>query len=669
MLPIKFSSTVSWGTDITNASDLRCLSVIWMERITERFWHSVSCCGEQYRVTASLDNGKYSITLITNDNAPSSNPYRWLDRFLCLLILPPLIFLIAKTCFRRSKRFCLAPDSVITISEPIERAISSMPLPPTLEMFCKLIQKDSFKSSPNYQMEMWVHLINLESSDNKQIPYLRELLRHYPALTKRVWNGWTAMHYAYLKGNQALIQLLESHDKDLIDTPSRSTHKFTFSRGVLGYLPTGGRTTNEHIFPQGITPAELQRQFHNIHARDAIYHFMFKQGSAYQNLSHCPWAEQGLPEDPKTLCNYLHPGYLNQLDAHGFGLLHYTYLFSHGEPIYQTLIEKGADQEVRSRYQSTPVSSGDPIDGGQTAAEFKALLYQRAAWKAIIRRFEKTSEETIWPIPIYTAWGSITFESLETALSYIDVQDTDSNGLTMLYYAVLFDDAPLIEALKKRRAAEDSVPITIPAPENLGANAPCLLEGNFSPAQFKEKFTSAYVTLAIITLLNRSHWSDEEDLLQSPLDGLWSHLQIPTMLRNGNPGNLVDFLIDVNAAVPTPVSDTCKSGRSSLLNRVIHLIITSGHSAHQDAFLCSIATALVKHGANPFEQVESPKKGPTDLYSLFANALDKQMTVPQKAVAAAMHHSLKVELLKSDGVLRTQGALLPELYSIILDYL
>ena len=59
-------------------------------------------------MTGSLSDGKYAIALIIDD-LPTPNPYRWVDRLLCLLILPPLLMLIAKACFRCSNRFTLPP--------------------------------------------------------------------------------------------------------------------------------------------------------------------------------------------------------------------------------------------------------------------------------------------------------------------------------------------------------------------------------------------------------------------------------------------------------------------------------------------------------------------------------------------------------------------------------
>ena len=755
MNSINFFDRVSWDSTVKNKSDTRQQWVIAMERITERFWCSVSCFGEHYQVTNPLSKGKYAVALITNDDFSAPNPYRWVDRLLCLLILPPLVMLIAKACFRHTQRFSphtipggnnppsqmaessinasITPSSVIPTStspletntpttstspnqpnqtSEIEREMRIKDLPPfkyiihapsrekaeeiigsfsyiphfdfgyslssiihqteNLEVFSYLItqiQENSWLSNTHrYKEEIFFNLIDLylEDQSERQITYLNAFLTLYPTLIRSVREGWTAMHYAYLRGDQALIDLLNSRDESLLDIPSTTEHDFDFERPPKGICANPAWTTRcNYRFPANITPAQLRRQFYDIHARDALTYFTLSGcPSTYQKLTYCPWKDT--PNDPRVICNYLNPDSMDAIDAQGFTLLHYASLFPEGEPFYQALIEKGANQEIRSVHQPTAESFLFPsIEFGKTAEEFRIAFWKEIAWQAISRRFNQShSGDFSFSLTQYKR--RIQFQDLDSILSKIDVNQPDSEGVRLIHYAVLFDDTQLIEALRKHGAKEDAVPIAIYQERFCTWRNPRespKLSGMFTPKEFKERFIQLY----LLNVLNKRmglYWTrDKTPFAGSPLGLLWEYLDIPAKSSK----ELVDSLLDVNVPFPIEGAPECSVLASLICGLMQNFSLDW-------KLVIPVAEALIDNGANLLEIASTPNNSSHgDLYVLSLYELTKRIS------ASRNHPLLKNLQLKMDNWMAAVAAvdetldkgeiLPPDLSHIVKEYL
>lgn len=745
MDPLKLCDTVTWKSNIKNQSDTRNEWAVWAERITERFWCSVSCFGEHYQVTHALPEGKYAITRLTHGTIPSPNPYRWLDRLLCLLIIPPLIMLIAKACFRHSKRLSLnsnvpttsmppplfippatqiperppvanseelekikadetevaqlelacrvsladairwgSIDQINKITQPLSKGpntyllgvLSSMiSQAPNLNVFCHLI--GLIESYPDCQKAVFFSLIHLENP-GKQLPYLEALVGLYPALTRSIEKGWTALHYAYLKGNEGVIKLLESRDPDLTNVSSTEPHLFTFNRRVharrsnqkWSRLP-GSDSDWRYEFPAKITPAQLRQEFCDIHARDALVHFTFSKRK-YENLDYCPWRDQDVAKNPVIICNYLDPLFLNEIDSKGFSLLHYTNLLSNSEPFYKALIAKGANTEIRSTSSFLNTDEeGFPktIPSGKTSEELRIAFWQEAALIALTKRFDQvtshslTSHFSTGTLNIFRYSYQITFQNLDEALSKIDVNIIDSTGLRLIDYAILFDDQPLIEALRRHGAQEQAVPICVyELEEEDGSHRVPLLQGTFTPAQFKERFIPIYLTLTFMRCLEQFNGQLFVNHLQhSLLSLLWQHLKIPTNINT--PESLLNSLTEIN-----PQCATKHRKIQTLLSKAIYILKfeilsldrreTLRGNTRRD-FACAVAQALVKKGADLFEVFES-----FNLYSLFKSIPEERLRPGEKALATQMDDLIKTQLSST-----IQSGTLPSaLGQIVLEY-
>lgn len=222
-------------------------------------------------------------------------------------------------------------------------------------------------------------------------------------------------------------------------------------------------------------------------------------------------------------------------------------------------------------------------------------------------------------------------KDLDSALSEIDVDQRDFQGLRLIHYAVLFNNQPLIAALRKQKATEEAASITIydkPIKSRKISDIPLKpnLSGDFSPQEFKEKFTQLY----ILYILNQRMelFFAQAPFSDSPL-GLVGNQFLETESEE-----LVNSIKDINVRFPMgeyAFDPGCSLLGSTLLRLEMHF---SGNSGDET---CRIAKAFIQRGASLLEKVHTTQGSQNDLMTLYE--ICKKLPVGDP-------HSRRTELIK-----------------------
>ena len=675
---VTFFQLVIWNPTISDKSS-RC-TCVW--RYQELFWSNVFCSPPEFEVTASLGQGRFSV--VNRERGPDEcclTPSRLAHWFLCLLVIPPLVMLIARACFRLSStRFEKIPlhlrprleidgsqkkldDSADSSPEIVGGSGDEDPSGGGVEQERSVLKAEDspvFRAeSPDRvqpapveedreKLKFYYYLRNKDIPSEERIKVLTELLEKSPGLANEDLEGWTPMHYALFLREDEIYQLLCRHGS--VRPSTKDVLIMRTGRDKLGMFvshPCG------LTIPKGLTPLEARAYFYHAIAVDVLLTRI--EGKAYNSqFSYpLPWGEEASLEE---IYGYLSAQYLNgehtlQGSRYGLTLLHYVHFYS-APAIAERLIALGADPQVQSTASvkigcSCEDRFGDEIPQGCTPIElqqaFKNLIIRKTIFQWIRGKkgdlcfyFDRSQEKVLPFSPL----------SLETALDEISPEALaakDRVGLTLLHYASLYEheDATVRLLTKKADNSVRQISIRMETSTEIEEDRyPLDFIVECAPTQFKEYFLPEFCRQAICRSLGGSLHPpkvffayEENTYLRRELKknlSVWlkklTDIDKPvTLFRTGKYLDTA-FRYEKIASKYPPLTH--------LIKRLIETKTLRHYNSHplQYEEMHVVLSGLIAAGADlynavPVEEDEDP---PFSNYELLAHTYEKQKSLPKK---------------------------------------
>ncbi len=500
MTAVRFFEPISWETRASNLE--KAVAEDGWEKVarwSEGFWAHLSCCTDVVCVIEKLPKREFSVERGTRKLEKAHYAWMLLEIGICLLVVPLLIMLAAKLWVRSYYTFSpvettpslraapvptsasspmidttlvspvQAPSSlkVIPPLSSVEASSASISIPPpTLEQLFEMIHK------PQDRALFFVKMI--EGLPEDCLPILRTVNE----------KGLTLLHYAYLYHDEAAQKCLEGRDKELSTICST---KKVHARPVY---------TSEI----GKSPAELGKYFDQLAASYALRFYIQRQTGQPPDSPYWPW--QGRIPSIEEALSFLDSESINR-KYDGKTLLHLAKYYRHLE-IETQLIAKHADPAIKSDYEiddrslfpwlNTFSSGSIFVERGLTADEMSREFWDQLYWHVALTHIvgEKITDYRGKTRIQFPGWGDQEGLDFQEVLSHItSLNRRDKIGLTLMHYAVLFDQQKMEEQLRAMDARLDEA-----TQIDWMRGRPCLIdtvEGSFTPSELLEYLVDNFI--------------------------------------------------------------------------------------------------------------------------------------------------------------------------------
>ncbi len=449
--PILWTPLESW-----EPTRLRDKNWLLLGRFTEQFWRNLSLKTQEFQVTHFISAKELGVTSCTRVFKCRDYAMMGIEITICLLIIPLVVMLAAKFLVRSHYQF--------TINH-----FNSLNQCHDLEGFRLICSQLDFGSPQNVQQVSNLLFHTMERRENRS-QFLKIIIDRL-ALAGRSdllgaydSKGLTPLHYAHLYHDEEAIQMLEAADKEGVlgqqasEKPFMLDFTINWGWGVERGFP--------HI-PAGMTAKEMVQYSDHLAARQILCEYMVGDKISIKNSPIHPWPTVIPSLD--VLVSYLDPKRLNEPDAYGRTLLHYAKLYRWKE-IEDLLIQAGADRTVKSRDMDIHISKKDTgiheafrhvglggqyiqVQEGLAADEFAASYWDQFYWMLALVHIKGTSiidsrGNSLICCPHWKTHEGGDFRKVISHITTLDRQD--KHGLTLMHYAMLFDQRQMQEQLKER---------------------------------------------------------------------------------------------------------------------------------------------------------------------------------------------------------------------------
>ncbi len=472
-LNVSFSQLVNWEK---NVSDSSILIPIW--RCQETFWCKVLTSSPKLAVTRSLGNGRFLVTKqesIENYSTCS----RAVHCFLCLLVIPALVMLIARVCFRFSQmRFQLIEAGVplknltshpLTQSPRMQQSAPSVQHAPVVDeqlpipskiLTSPLLTQPAVMASPALEQ---AEVDNEDPTTSEQVriqgEQIKFILAHHSKLRK-------ALEQDDLENVKNIVECIR-------ECPLMPLGK------KFPIHPSMTNLNNKEIFKYVVGYDE---------SPDAIQSIFFSLITS-DNQKKVEFLGILLEKHPKLAQCY---------DSSGLTGMHYASLMGN-QAICKLLQDKTVEQPSTKPYIFYPfhgitntfnacTTSGVRLPSHLTPIQMREYFYHLVARDALLAHIGGKTYGQPQPYQYPLPWGdTASWKEICTHLSKTYLNDLDDNGLTLLHYAYLCHDSTLAEALIKMGANQEihsTAPITIDFSRATVGTFCSKISSGYSPEEF-----------------------------------------------------------------------------------------------------------------------------------------------------------------------------------------
>ena len=484
---VKWYQPILWkeGTQKNNTA---FKSTLPSARCVEAFWRNLSPWTNEVRVTARLGEHTFQVEPHTRIFRSKDRVLMALEIFLCLLVVPLLIMLVAKGIVHRNNSFSLKqpePSKILPEKTPSPALPSSQPEQPSQELLVSTACFFEETIEPPRKLSPPTPTKPEEIVTTIDGPKLTLSAEPAPRLSKD--------ELACLQG---IVPTYQSPTADEIDHAraflSRVHDPRTeYGKSIKAIMESGNLQAVKILWEKELCSRGLTEYFAFAYLETAplnIFEYLFDKFDKGSNLKNF---EKSLPDLlfktikrkeerskylaillknwPPTLSKIL--GSYDDQGYQGLTLLHYAYLY-HEEELIKLILEKGGEElanlpsiPISSFNRSISVSPGSckiriPIEKNilknMTAAELARCRDDLAA-RSILFTHMLDVRPTGRPSDFWPQHWRDKHPTIEEVWPYLDLtaeklNRRDDNGLTLLHYAKYFRHQAIATQLQQAGA-------------------------------------------------------------------------------------------------------------------------------------------------------------------------------------------------------------------------